>query len=119
RKLNLLGVQATDATMAILQGMPHLEAVNLYRTRVTNSGLASLQGLKELTDLDLRYSRVTSNGIDALKTARPTVKVQYVGAPSVRSKTNAAARPAGTSDREIADWIKGLGGKATLSGDHI
>ena len=93
RKLNLLGAQATDASMEILAGMEHLQVVNLYRTRVTNSGVARLQGLKELTDVDLRYSRVTSNGIDALRSALPNSKVQFSGSPTVRAKAAGADRP--------------------------
>ncbi|MEZ5393242.1 MAG: hypothetical protein R2724_10280 [Bryobacterales bacterium] len=53
RKLDLLGVDAGDASMEILASMPDLEVVNLYRTQITNAGLAQLQGLDHLTDARL------------------------------------------------------------------
>src|ERR1051326_6627946 len=106
RKLNLLGLQTTDGGMDILAGMEHLQAVNLYRSRVTNSGVERLRGLKELTDVDLRYSRVTSNGIEALRAALPNAKVQFSGAPSLRSKSAASAAPAADTPRAIAAWVK-------------
>ncbi len=94
KSLNLLGARATDASMEVLAGMPHLQVANLYRTGVTNSGLARLQGLKkELTDLDLRYSRVTANGVESLRAAIPNLKVQFVGSAAIGPKT-AWSRPA-------------------------
>ncbi|MGH9660437.1 MAG: leucine-rich repeat domain-containing protein, partial [Bryobacteraceae bacterium] len=119
RKLNLLGAQATDASMDVLFGMKRLQVLNLYRTRITNAGLARLQGLKELTDVDLRYSRVTPNGAESLRAALPNSKVHVVGSSPPRPKVAAAAQPAAGADREVAEWVKAMGGATEFAADRL
>src|SRR5205807_9494256 len=114
-----LGAQATDASMDVLAGMEHLQAVNLYRTRITNSGVARLQALKELTDIDLRYSRVTSNGVEALRASLPNAKVQFAGSSTVRPKTAGSAAPAANTGKAIAAWVKAMGGSAEMDGERL
>src|SRR5207253_9559428 len=109
----------TDASMDVLAGMEHLQAVNLYRTRVTNSGAARLQGLKELTDIDLRYSRVTSNGVESLRAALPNSKVQFAGSSMVRPKTAGAEGPPGNSDKARGGGGKGRGGRGEFGGGRL
>ena len=112
RKLNLLGAEIDDAGMQILSGMIHLRELNLYRTHITNAGLSKLAALKELVSLDVRYSRVTDGGVVALHAAIPECAVEFVGGAAGPITGAAAIRPAGTSEKAVAEWIKALGGKA-------
>ena len=101
--------------MPVLACMTHLRELNLYRSRVTNSGIARLAALRELSAVDLRYSRVTPGGVDTLRAAIPACEIEFVGTAPARIDAK-AARPTGTGDKALAEWISTLGGKSRLHG---
>jgi Leucine-rich repeat (LRR) protein len=118
RKLNLLGAAITDTGINALAGMTHLRELNLYRSRVTNAGLAKLEALRELRALDVRYTQVSDTGLDSFRAAIPACAIEFVG--SVSKRTGAAgARPAGASEKAIADWIRAAGGRVELTSGQI
>src|SRR5262249_38738528 len=58
----------TDADLARLAGLPHLESINLPYTKITDEGLESLAPLQNVRVLDLYYAEaVTDLGIAHLK----------------------------------------------------
>ena len=111
RKLILLGAPITDESVPTIAGMTHLRELNLYRSHITNSALAKLASLHDLTTVDLRYSRVTSTGVEALRAAVPSCEIEFAGVPSASTGAK-AARPRGSGEKALGEWIASLGGKA-------
>jgi len=61
------GSQVTDAGLEHLQGLRHLESVNLSKTRITGAGLVFLNKLTNLKRLDLSHTHVTDAGLRYLQ----------------------------------------------------
>lgn len=56
----------TDTGLETIEGLSHLQELNLSGTKVTDLGLAKLSGLKELRELDLSRTQVTAKGLENL-----------------------------------------------------
>jgi uncharacterized membrane protein/mono/diheme cytochrome c family protein len=99
-----LGTTAiTDAGLAALQPMRHLERLHLDQSGVTDAGLARLSALKKLAYLNLRGTAVTDHGLVALRVL-PRLRALYVWQTAV---TPAAVQELGealTDHRKIARW---------------
>jgi Leucine-rich repeat (LRR) protein len=108
RRLDLQGTQVTDAAVATLAGLKDLESLNLYRTKISNAGLSQLSQLPRLRNIDVRYTRVTASGYDAFRAARPGAQVQFAGGGG--RQVPRIAPPAGQDQRQIAEWIRSIGG---------
>src|SRR6185369_15633000 len=91
---------------------------NLYRSRITNSGLAKLAALRELASVDLRYSRVTASGVEALRAGLPSCEIEFAGVPPAAA-TARSARPRGSGEKALAEWISSLGGKTVFARGHL
>lgn len=114
-RLNLLGASITDEGAAILGGLPQLQELNLYRSQITNVGLAKLAALKNLQSLDVRYTRVSRGGVDDLKRAVPALRIDFQDAtPQTASAELRQSKPSAATPEAIAEWVKKLGGKATI-----
>jgi Leucine-rich repeat (LRR) protein len=120
RKLSLQGADLTDAGIDALRNMSQLEELSLYRTKVSNAGLAKLAALKNLRSLDLRYSRATGAGVRELTSNLPKVDVliQDSSAPPPK-RAKEATLVATQGEAAIAEWLRAIGGKAELSGEHV
>ena len=120
RKLSLQGADVTDAGIDALQHMSQLEELSLYRTKVSNAGLAKLAALKNLRSLDLRYSRATGAGVRELTASLPNIDVliQDSSAPPPK-RTKDASLVANQGEPAIAEWLRAIGGKVELAGEHI
>ena len=120
RKLSLQGADVTDAGIDALRNMSQLEELSLYRTKVSNAGLAKLAALKNLRSLDLRYSRATGAGVRELTASLPNVDVliQDSSAPPPK-RTKDASIVANQGEPAIAEWLRAIGGKVELAGEHI
>ena len=120
RKLSLQGADVTDAGIDALRNMSQLEELSLYRTKVSNAGLAKLAALKNLRSVDLRYSRATGAGVRELTASLPNVAVliQDSSAPPPK-RTKDASIIANQGEPAIAEWLRVIGGKVDLAGEHI
>jgi len=65
--VNLGEKKVTDADLVHLQGLEHLQELDLTRTRITAAGLSNLKDLKALKKLFLTDTRVEDVGIAQLK----------------------------------------------------
>ncbi|MBL8795350.1 MAG: CocE/NonD family hydrolase [Planctomycetia bacterium] len=65
--VNLGERRLADADLANLQGLDHLQELDLTRTRITSAGLVHLQGLTSLKKLFLTETPVDDAGIGSLK----------------------------------------------------
>ena len=88
---------ATDAGMAHLTGLRRLRGVELWKTRVGDAGLAHLHGLTSLRQVNLAETRVTDDGVLALEKAFPGMMIQ-----SDEDMTFCQAAPRATADLEFA-----------------
>ena len=116
RKLNLLGAQATDASMEMLAGMEHLQVVNLYRTQSHELGCGAAAGTERadrcrpaLQPRDFQRRRSASDGPAEFQSA---IQRLLDGAAEDRRR----GPPSANTDRAIADWVQALGGKADFAG---
>ncbi len=101
--LDLSGTSVTDAGLAALAPMGHLERLHLDLTRVSDTGLTRLAPLKRLEYLNLRGTAVTDRGLAALR-GLPRLRSLYLWQTAV---TPAAAQALGDSlvdRRRIARW---------------
>ena len=83
RRLTLVGA-VTDAGLGRLQGLTHLQSLNLDGTAVTDAGVKRLKGLGELQTLKLRRTGVTRAGVRELAAALPNATI-IISASSVRN----------------------------------
>jgi uncharacterized membrane protein len=101
--LDLGGTSVTDAGLAGLGPMRHLERLHLDQTKVGDGGLARLAGLRRIEYLNLRGTQVTDQGLETLR-ALPRLRSLYLWQTAV---TPAAANALGESlvdRRRIARW---------------
>ena len=98
-----------------LKRLKDLEVINLYRTKVSNAGLDKLKEFTRLREVDLRYSRATGAGVADLQKALPDTRLVFLDF-SLRAadEGKAANAPEGGSEEAVADWVRSLGGTATL-----
>ena len=103
-----------------LKNLKDLEVINLYRTKVSNAGLDKLKEFTRLREMDLRYSRATGAGVAALQEAMPDTRLVFLDF-SLRAadEGKAADAPQGESDEAVADWVRSLGGTATLDSGRL
>ena len=66
RELQLDDTTVTDAGLAPLENLKHLEVLHLRRTRIGNAGLAHLKGLTGMKTLMGRYTLVDDDGLAIL-----------------------------------------------------
>lgn len=67
----------TDADMEWIGQMTSLKYLHVGRTGVTNAGMAKLTGLRHLEELTVTSPMVTSEGLAPLKKARPSLVVIF------------------------------------------
>ena len=65
--LNLAATKVTDAGLARLAGLKHLQRLHLERTGIGDEGLAHLKGLADLRYLNLYGTKVSDKGLEHLK----------------------------------------------------
>ncbi|MEN6493633.1 MAG: leucine-rich repeat domain-containing protein, partial [Thermoguttaceae bacterium] len=61
----------TDAGLVHLQGLTHLQSLDLRHTSITDAGLEHLKGLAQLRSLNLAGTQVTEEGVKRLQQALP------------------------------------------------
>ena len=66
-ELDLSGIKFTDADLANIAGLVHLDKLRLEHTPVTDAGLAHLKRLTNLTYLNLFDTGITDAGLEHLK----------------------------------------------------
>ncbi len=76
-KLDLDGTQITDSGMKHLEGVIMLRKLSLRDTQISDVGLQHLSQLRNLKHLDLRGTRVTPEGIQNLIEGWPPCEVEY------------------------------------------
>jgi hypothetical protein len=69
--LVLDSTEVTDAGLEHLEGMTELRTLHLFNTKVTDAGLAHLKGLNQLQDLLLDRRKVTDAGVMTLQQELP------------------------------------------------
>ena len=80
-KVDLHNSRATDADLAMLAKLEHLDRLYLPPA-ITDAGMTSLASLKELTRLDLQYTQVTDAGLAQLQ-ALPKLAQVYTNGSKV------------------------------------
>lgn len=65
----------SDAGLEHLKGASHLKTLSLNGTAVTDVGLKHLADLKELKTLNLQETKVTAAGVDELRRTLPQVTI--------------------------------------------
>jgi hypothetical protein len=75
QRLHLEKTGVTDAGLAHLKALSDLRYLNLYGTKVTDAGLAHLQGLKKLKSLFLWQTGVTDAGAEGLAKSVPGIMI--------------------------------------------
>ncbi|WP_417395456.1 protein kinase domain-containing protein [Gimesia chilikensis] len=111
-QLTLLAIYNTrisDDGLGHLTKLKHLNELELQLTPITDAGLKHLSSMKQLRKLNLKETKVTLKGIAALKQALPKCKIEsdFEAAMLDRSPK---------TEREIAEWIIGLGGSVAVNG---
>jgi hypothetical protein len=71
--LDLHGTPITDAGLASLKNLTHLEGLDLSETEVTEAGLEQLKGLTNLLSLTLVATHIDDAGIDRIGAAFPRI----------------------------------------------
>jgi uncharacterized membrane protein/mono/diheme cytochrome c family protein/YHS domain-containing protein len=67
RRLDLGGTGVTDASLAAIAGMPHVERLDLHQTTVTDAGMEKLKSLRKLEYLNLYGTGITDAALPHLK----------------------------------------------------
>jgi internalin A len=80
KRLNVRGTRIFDGTLAIVSGLPQLEALDIAYTQVTENGLDGLVPLTELKQLALGRSRLGNRALDVLRVL-PTLEYLDLGGP--------------------------------------
>jgi len=75
-RVYLDNTQITDAELAHLRGLTHLQRLSLDGTQVTDAGLRHLKGLTYLTVLVLSGTKVTDVGAERLQQASGAERLQ-------------------------------------------
>ena len=65
----------TDVDLANVEGMSHLNYLNLFDTGITDAGLEHLKSLGELRHLYLWQTKVTDAGVAGLQKALPHCEI--------------------------------------------
>lgn len=73
--IDLESRKVTDADLANLESLKHLQTLNLRGTEVTDAGLVHLRGLTELRSLYLYRTQVTDTGAAQLQHALPNCRI--------------------------------------------
>lgn len=99
----------TDEGLKYLAGLKKLGKLGIANCKITDEGLKHLYQTRTLQNLDLRQTKVTPEGVAALKRALPKCKIEsdFEAAMLDRSPK---------TEREIAEWIIGLGGSVAVNG---
>jgi uncharacterized membrane protein len=101
--LDLGNTSVTDAGLASLAPMGHLERLHLDLLQVTDGGLLRLRPLKHLEYLNLRGTRVTNGGLAVLYSL-PRLRALYVWQTAVTPDAVAALGDSLVDRRRIARW---------------
>jgi hypothetical protein len=78
-ELNLFEAQVTDDGLKKLRPLHNLRKLNLQRTQITDAGLAELQNHPSLEELDIQETKVTDAG---LKNLTPLTNLRLLATPS-------------------------------------
>ena len=77
RELDLYGTLITDRALDYLEGLAHLEHLNISDTDVTDAGLMKLRGPESLALLEVTLGEgLTAEEVDALKVHLPGCTVR-------------------------------------------
>lgn len=108
-EISLSTTGITDEGLKYLAGLKKLGKLEIANCKITDEGLKHLYQAKTLQNLDLRQTNVTPEGIAALKRALPKCKIEsdFEAAMLDRSPK---------TEREIAEWVIGLGGSVAVNG---
>lgn len=107
RWLDLSGTAVTDAGLAFLSSMAHLERLQLDRTGVTDAGLVHLRNLVELESLNLYGTAVTGTGLMAL-VELPRLRRLYLWQTQVSAEAVQALLAARGQRPEVLAWQREL-----------
>jgi len=66
-KVKWMDEPVSDSVLTHVEGLPHLQELNLVRTKVTGAGMPHLQGLNKLKFIFMGYTRLTDTGLAHLK----------------------------------------------------
>jgi len=80
KRLNVRGTRVFDGTLAIVSGLPQLEALDIAYTQITENGLDGLVPLTGLKELSLGRSRLGNRALDVLRLL-PTLEYLDLGGP--------------------------------------
>lgn len=108
-EISLSTTGITDEGLKYLAGLKKLGKLEIVNCKITDEGLKHLYRTKTLQNLDLRQTNVTSAGIAALKRALPKCKIESDFEASMLDRSP-------KTEREIAEWIIGLGGSVAVNG---
>ena len=108
-EISLSTTGITDEGLKDLAGLKKLGKLEIVNCKITDKGLKHLYRAKTLQNLDLRQTKVTPEGIAALKRALPKCEIESEFKAEMR---NSIPR----SEREIAEWVIGLGGSVAVNG---
>jgi hypothetical protein len=67
KRLNVRGTRISDGTLAIVSGLPGLEALDIAYTDFTDNGLDALVTLTQLKELSIGRSRLNKNSLEVLR----------------------------------------------------
>jgi uncharacterized membrane protein len=101
--LDLSGTAVTDAGLAALAPMHHLERLHLDLTPVTDAGLVRLEALRQLTYLNLRGTAISDRGLAALRGV-PRLRALYLWQTAASPAAARALGDALVDTRKIARW---------------
>jgi serine/threonine protein kinase len=76
-QLGLDAIPISDDGLKHLQQLKNLAVLHLSRTTITDAGLVHLRGLTNLADLALLESKVTAAGVAELQTALPKCVIRF------------------------------------------
>ncbi|WP_417383137.1 protein kinase domain-containing protein [Gimesia sp.] len=108
-EITLATTGITDEGLQYLVGLENLGKLDLVNCKITDVGLKYLYNMKTLRNLKLSQTKVTPEGIAALKQALPKCEIESDFKAEMQ---NSMPR----SEREIAEWVIGLGGSVAVNG---
>ena len=98
--LNLQGSKITDAELAYLTQLPHLETLLLGETQITDRGLPTIAKIQSLKELSLEHADVTHVAVRELKRSRPDLNIEVYEASLVGLGHLKPYLPHGTLDED-------------------